>query len=61
MDTSITEMDKQLDLPTLKERRLIHLAMDCYNNISNAEAGLHKLVEPIDKDRLGEHVTKTKT
>ena len=39
-DTSVKQMHKDFDLPTLKQRHLIHVAMDCYNDIRNEEAGL---------------------
>ena len=50
-DTSIKDMHKQLELLTLKQRRFIHQAVDCHNNIYNEEAGLHSMYQTVD-DRV---------
>ena len=47
IDTSVKEMHKLLDLPNLTQRRNIHLAMECFNNVNNEESGLHNLFIPI--------------
>ena len=49
--TSTNEMHQTLDLQTLKQRRMIHLAMDCYTNITVKESGLHKLFKQVDSNR----------
>lgn len=52
IDIPIMSMHEELDLPTLHQRRQIHTAMDCFNNIKNDEAGLHSMFIPIDEDRV---------
>ncbi len=46
IDTPISELHKKLEMPNLKQRRSIHLAMECFNNINNKEAGLHSFFVP---------------
>ena len=50
--TSTATMHQQLELPTLAQRRTIHLAMECHNNIYNVEAGLHKMFVQVDVSRI---------
>ena len=42
-DVSVVQMHHKLELPMLKQRRVYHQAMDCFNNITNEEAGLHHM------------------
>ncbi len=49
--TSTKVLHQNLNLPTLKQRRAIHMAMECHNNIFNEEAGLHSFFEKIDSTR----------
>ena len=48
INTSIDRMHSELGLLTLKQRRYLHQAMDCFNNINIAESGLHDMYETID-------------
>ena len=51
IDTPIKQLHTELELPTLKQRRQIHMAMECHNSIFNEEAGLHRMFKPIDDNR----------
>ena len=44
--------------PTLQQRRIYHQAMDCFNNITNNEEGLHYMYEPLNRTRTT-HTTGT--
>ncbi len=57
IDTSIVNLHKELEIPTLKQRRQIHMAMECFNNSKNEEADLHKMYILIDRDRM--HSTRS--
>ena len=46
--TNVKTMHNDLGLLTLKQRRFLHQAMDCHNNIYNPEAGLHHHYNTID-------------
>ncbi len=52
MDTEIDIIHNELNIPKLRERRLIHLAIDCNSSIHNIEAGLNKFFRPIDETRV---------
>ena len=52
IDTPIVQLHSELELPTLKQRRQIHMAMECHSSVVNEESGLHKLFVPLDKDRI---------
>ena len=52
IDTPTVMLHKELNLPTMKQRRHIHMAMECFNNIKNEEAGLHKMFKPIYITRI---------
>ena len=41
---NVKKLHQDLNLPTLQQRRTIHMAMECHNNIFNAEAGLHSFL-----------------
>ncbi len=47
IDTPIAELHRKLEMPNLKQRRIIHLAMECFNNINNKEAGLNSFFVPL--------------
>ena len=49
--TPIIQMHAELELLPLNKRCVLHLAMDCFNNINNLEAGLHKLFKPVNSNR----------
>ena len=49
--TSVTEMHQELKLPTLKQRRTIHMAIECHNNIFNKASGLHNMFKTLDETR----------
>ena len=59
-DTSIKAMHQELQLLSLKQRRFIHRAVDCHNNIYNEEAGLHSLYKTIDNKTRATRNTGTK-
>ncbi len=41
--TSVKEMRQELKLPTLRQRRTIHMAMECHKNVYNPESGLQSM------------------
>ena len=41
-------MHQELELLTLKQRRYLHRAVDCHNNIFNEEAGLNNMYKTVD-------------
>ncbi len=47
IDTNTKDMHKTLNLVTLKQRRSIHLALECLNSATNPKSGLHKFFTPI--------------
>ena len=47
IDTPIAELHRKLELPNLKQRCLIHLALECFNNVNNKESGLNAFFVPI--------------
>ena len=51
IETPIVRLHSELELPPLKQRRQIHMAMKCHDNIFNDEAGLHKMFITIDEHR----------
>ena len=58
--TSVREMHQELKLPTLKQRRTIHMAIECHNNIFNQESGLHSMFIKRDSTRV-RHTRTTDT
>ena len=50
--TSTNILHRELSLPPLQQRRKIHMAMECHNNVYNNEAGLHKFFTQIDTNRV---------
>ncbi len=49
--TSVNEMHQELNLPTLRQRRMIHMAVECHNNIFNPESGLQSMFTQQDSER----------
>ena len=49
--TPTNTMHDELGLLTLKDRRNLHLAMECHNNIYNKEARLHDMFIKLDQER----------
>ncbi len=58
-DTSANYMHSELQLQTLKQRTL-HQAMDCFTNVNNPEAGLHKMYKTVDNRQRTTRNTGTK-
>ena len=58
-DTSVRQMHQQLEIPTLNQRQMYHQNIDCFNNINNAEAGLHKMYK--NSDNIGRTTRRTGT
>ena len=50
--TSVTVMHQELKLPTLRQRRTIHMAIECHNNIYNKESGLYSMFKQLDNTRV---------
>ena len=50
-ETSAMLMHQELDLLTLKQCQILQLAMDCFTNVNNKDAGQHKFFIPLDTNR----------
>ena len=50
-DISIEKMHKDLNIPTLEQRRNCHLATDCYKSVTNPDSGLNHMFTLLSETR----------
>ena len=59
-EASIKQMHTELELLTLFQRRQLHQAMECFNNINNPEAGPNHMFNTVDDRAHNTRTTGTK-
>ena len=59
-DASIKQMHDDLEMLTLQQRRQLHLAMECFTNINNPDAGLCHIFQSVDDRSRRTRTTGTK-